>query len=263
MNLRNHRKLLVVDDRTGFTGGMNIASGHCTRSASARRAIHDLHFRVRGPVVRHLAEVFLEDWDFATGEVTTIDGPPPDGAGTELCRGISSGPDDHFEKLSWILVGATSSAEHSVAIMTPYFLPNRELIGALCAAALRGVEVDVVMPRRNNIPVIAWATQSMLWELIEYGVRVWYQPGAFDHTKLFVVDGIYSLVGSTNLDARSLRLNFEFNLEIHGEETGGRLRRHFEDRRDASTRIDRPSLDRRPIAVKLRDATARLFTPYL
>ena len=176
-----------------------------------------------------MEDIFVEDWRFATGDTSHGAETWPDAAADSLCRGISDGPNHDFEKLLWVIVGAISSARKSVRIMTPYFLPDWTLISALTAAAFRGVAVDIVLPRKNNLPYVAWATQAILWQLLRYGIRVHYQPPPFAHTKYLLVDSGYALVGSSNLDPRSLRLNFEFNLEIYDEAFVERLGRHFEE----------------------------------
>jgi cardiolipin synthase len=147
--------------------------------------------------------------------------------------------------------------------MTPYFLPGPELSAALSSAALRGVDVEVILPAKNNLPFVAWATQSMLWQVIQHGVRVYYQPPPFTHSKLFVVDDHYAQIGSANLDPRSLTLNFEFNVEVYCDRFGDMLTRHFEQTCAESRRVHLDELHRRPLPVKLRDAAFWIFSPYL
>ncbi len=215
-NLRNHRKILVVDGRCGFTGGMNIREGHYPE-VRPRHPIQDLHFRVEGPVVAHLQEAFAEDWVFCSGELLQGERwfPPLEPAGVSPVRGIADGPDEDFEKLRLTLLGALACARSSVLIVTPYFLPDAGLITALNVTALRGVAVDIVLPERNNLRLVQWASTALLWQVLEQGCWVWLSPPPFDHSKLMVVDGTWALVGSANWDPRSLRLNFEFNLECY------------------------------------------------
>ena len=262
-NLRNHRKLLVVDGSTGFTGGMNIGDRHLAATDNLRRVV-DLHFRVEGPVVGQMQEAFLEDWHFATGETfASIPHPAPLPDGEAFCRGISAGPNEDFEMLSWIVIGALNSARRSIRIMTPYFIPDRPLISALTAAALRGVTVEILLPGTNNLTFVAWATTAYLWELLQYGGRIFFQPPPFVHSKLLLIDEHYGLIGSANLDPRSLRLNFEFCLEVYGGELPETLGRHFETVLASSSPIDLAQVDSRPFPRKLRDAFAKLFSPYL
>ena len=146
--------------------------------------------------------------------------------------------------------------------MTPYFLPPREMIGALQSAALRGVEVNIVLPAHNNLPFVHWATRNMLWELLLYGVNVYYQPPPFAHTKLFVLDDYYTLIGSANLDPRSLRLNFEVVLEIYEEELGQSMSRHVRSTIAESRKVTLSEVDGRPLPERFRDSLCWLFSPY-
>jgi cardiolipin synthase len=264
LNLRNHRKILVVDGTVGFTGGMNLGDRHlCARADNPGRVV-DVHFRVEGPAVAHMEEAFGEDWTFAAGEALP-DRPAPGPAAIPgaLCRGISDGPNEDFEKLTWIVVGALNCARRRVRIMTPYFIPDRPLATAIHAAALRGVAVDIALPGKNNLPYVAWASRAYLWEFLQHGTRVWLQEPPFVHTKLLLVDDEYALVGSANLDPRSLRLNFEFNLEVYDRELAASLGRHFDDALTRSRPVTLEEVDGRPLPRKLLDATAKLFSPYL
>ena len=264
LNLRNHRKLLIVDCATGFTGGMNIGDRHLAMNEANPRRVVDLHFQVDGPVVMQMEEVFLEDWHFATGDASPAPPPPhPPAAGHAYCRGISDGPNHDFEMLRWVIIGVISAARTSVRIMTPYFIPDQALLSALTAAAFRGVAIDIILPQRNNLPYVAWATRALLWELLQRGIRISYQPPPFVHSKLLLVDRVYALVGSANLDPRSLRLNFEFNLEIYDHATVAAIQHHFESVRARSRPDTLAEVDGRSLPVKLRDAAAKLFAPYL
>jgi cardiolipin synthase len=259
-NLRNHRKILVVDGELGFTGGMNI-----DRRYWGKNAYRDTHFRLNGPVVAHLMEVFADDWLFTTDEA--LRGPewfPPLAAcGDSLARGIEAGPDEEFERLRWAYVGALNAAQRTVRICTPYFLPDGGIISALDAAALRGVDVDIVLPEETDLPHIRWAMIHQLWQVLDRGCRVWMRPGPFDHSKLMVVDGHWTFLGSGNWDARSLRLNFEFNVESYCRSLGRRMDELIVERRTGARRISLDDVNARPPAIKLRDGIARLFAPLL
>ena len=263
INLRNHRKLLIVDGLVGFTGGMNIGDRHLANKNNPRRVV-DIHFRVEGPVVGQMQEAFFEDWQFTTGEpVAGIDYPDAVPGAEAFCRGISDGPNEDFEQLTWLLVGALNCARRRVRIMTPYLIPDRSLITAINAAALRGVTVEIMLPEKNNLPYVAWATRAYLWELLQYGTRIYYQPSPFVHSKFLLVDDAYALVGSANLDPRSLRLNFEFCLEVYDRRLNDTLARHFDTLHGLSREVSKEELDVRPLPLKLRDAFAKLFSPYL
>lgn len=262
-NLRNHRKLLVVDGAVGFAGGMNIGDHHLADPARGPGRVIDFQIRVEGPTVAHLEDAFLGDWCFTTGDSRPVEpGRASAPMHEALCRGVSAGPNEDFETLSWIVLGALGAARTHIRIMTPYFIPDRALLAALSTAALRGVRVDLVLPQHNNLPYVAWAMRAMLWEVLQRGVRVYAQPGPFVHSKLLAVDDIYTLVGSANLDPRSLRLNFEFNVEIYDREFSAELIRHFDAARDRSREVTLAELDGRPLPERLRDAAAKLFSPY-
>ena len=261
INLRNHRKSLVVDGHEAFTGGLNIRDRYLAEPADQR--IVDLHVRVIGPVIAQIDTVFSRDWQFATGEPAGAAHLPPPPLGAALCRAVTDGPEGEFDRLTTLLIGAIGSARRRIAIMTPYFLPPRELIAPLQAAALAGLDVAIILPARNNLPYIHRATRHMLWELLECGAKVYYQPGPFVHSKLFYCDDHYAQIGSANMDPRSLRLNFEMNIEIYDRDFVTDLSRHFEAVRARSTVITLAGVDGRALGTKLIDGAAWLFSPYL
>ncbi len=264
LNLRTHRKILVADGRVGFTGGMNIRAGQVLKR-QPRSPVQDIHFRVSGPVVTQMQEAFADDWRFTTGESLRGDAwfPKPESAGPVLARGVPDGPDEDFEKLRWTLLGALAIARYSVRIVTPYFLPDTALISALNLAAKRGVQVDILLPSRTNLPFVGWASCAMWWQVLEHGCRIWLTPPPFDHSKLTLVDGCWVLLGSANWDARSLRLNFEYNLECYDAELARRLEGLIEAKRKIAHLVTLEEVDARPLPVRLRDGVARLLTPYL
>lgn len=263
-NLRNHRKLLVVDGATGFTGGMNIRRGHCLTDPG-RYPVHDLHFRIEGPVVQQLQAVFAEDWAFTTGEslhgpAWSVAGNP---AGSTACRGLPDGPDEDFEVLRFTLLAALAEAREQVIIITPYFLPDVGLLAAVKTAALRGVQVDLLLPGQSNLRLVDWAGNPLQAELVERGCRIWLMPPPFNHSKLMLVDGCWALFGSGNWDPRSLRLNFEFNLECYDPDLVHDLAQCASGLRQRSRLLTLDEIRRRPILLRLRDGAARLLTPYL
>lgn len=269
LNLRSHRKILVVDGLIGFTGGMNLRVGHCL-SLRPKRPVRDLHFRFEGPVVSEMLDVFAEDWLFTTGEHLARD-PwyPAAGNSRELSRGqvfaraVADGPDEDLERLTGLLFGALTQARRTVRLVTPYFLPDRVLIAALRQAALRGVRVQIVIPSVSNLPFVDWAARAQLWQLLEQGCEIWLSPAPFDHAKLLVVDGLWSLVGSSNWDQRSLRLNFEFNVECFGAALGQALDKIVDRKIGGARQLGKADIDGRGLPVKLRDGFAWLFSPYL
>jgi cardiolipin synthase A/B len=263
-NLRNHRKIMVVDGRLGFTGGMNIREGHWL-SLDPAHPTRDLHFRIEGPVVAELQEVFAEDWTFTTGE--PLSGPrwfpALEPAGNTIARGVTDGPDIDFETLPSILIGALGAARGSVRIMTPYFIPDPALIIALNLAALRGVSVHILLPEKSNLVLVQWASVAHWAQVLAKGCRIFLAPPPFDHSKLMVVDGVWTLLGSANWDPRSLMLNFEFNVACYDTAFGERMDGWLQQRIGESREVTLADVQRRPVAVRLRDGLARLFSPYL
>jgi cardiolipin synthase len=227
--------------------------------------IDDLHFRLSGPIVAQLQEVFVTDWEFCGDELLQGEKwfPSLEPIGTVAARGISTGPDGDFDKLRLTLLGALACARSSIHIITPYFLPDAPLITALNVAALRGVEVDIILPEQNNLVLVKWASTALLWQLLERGCRVWLSPPPFDHTKLVVVDRAWTLFGSANWDPRSLRLNFEFDVECYDLELAAALDPLICRKRESARRVTLEDVDARSIPVRMRDGIARLLTPYL
>lgn len=263
-NLRNHRKILVVDGALGFTGGMNIREGHLFANRPPY-PIRDLHFRVRGPIVAHLQEVFADDWEFTTKE--RLEGelwfPKLASAGGTLARGIADGPDEDVDRFTWTLQAALACAHRSVTVLTPYFLPDTPLHHALSTAALRGVEVNIVLPAESNLRLVQWAMGRQLEEVLGHGVRVWLTPSPFDHTKLMLVDSEWVLLGSANWDSRSLRLNFELDVECYDRDLCEELTALVSARLSDARELTLAELSGRPLPLRIRDSFARLLMPYL
>jgi cardiolipin synthase len=267
-NLRTHRKVLVVDGAVAFTGGMNIRAGFTSEFAASAEA-HDTHFEVSGPVVADLLHVACEDWQFASGEVLEGDlwgvTPPPDGErrAPVIMRAIPTGPDRANEANHRMLMGAISVARRNIRIMSPYFLPDRELVSALVTAALRGVEVDIVVPAVNNLTLVDRAMTAQFDQVLKGGCRVWRAAGAFNHSKLMTVDARWSYVGSSNIDPRSLRLNFEIDLEVLDAGFAADLERRFDAVRAEAGEVTLVQLRARPFPTKLLDRVLWLGSPYL
>jgi cardiolipin synthase len=264
INLRNHRKVLVIDGHTAFTGGMNIRHGNMLADRP-KHGVQDLHFRANGPVVTQLQEAFANDWTFTTGETLTGDlwFPESKECGDVVARVITDGPDADYDKLRWTLLAALAEAQTSVQILTPYFLPDNSLVTALNLAALRGVRVDIILPAKNNLPFVHWASRALWWQVLERGCHIWLTPPPFDHSKLMIVDGHWVLLGSANWDTRSLRLNFELNVEGYGRDFADKMAQVIKMKLQGAHEVTLSEVDARSYPARLRDAVARLFSPYL
>ena len=259
INMRNHRKLLLVDGQIAFLGGMNIGGREVGKAAQRRMA--DLHFQVRGPIVPQLERAFAIDWQFSSREELRPSARPPQAAGPAVCRVITDGPDEDNDKLLNVILGALSVARRQILVMTPYFIPQPELTAALQAAALRGVEVCLVLPERSNLRYVDWASRRWLPPLLERGVRIYLQPQPFSHTKLLVVDGSYAQIGSANMDPRSLRLNFEIAVEVYCVQTSRQLVAYIEAARANSTEY--APTRALSLVERARDSVFWLLSPYL
>jgi cardiolipin synthase A/B len=184
-------------------------------------------------------------------------------SGNVIARAIPDGPDADFENARWTLLAALAESQTSVKILTPYFLPDSALITALNLASLRGVRLDIILPAKNNLPFVHWASRAMWWQMLERGCHIWLTPPPFDHSKLMIVDGHWVLLGSANWDARSLRLNFEMNVECYGREFACEMEKFVDGKISAAHEVTLAEVDARILPAKLRDAIARLFSPYL
>ncbi|MFO0586522.1 MAG: cardiolipin synthase [Polyangiaceae bacterium] len=267
MNLRNHRKIVVVDGKVAFTGGINIGDEYRGRAHPWR----DAHLRIEGQAVLPLLNVVAQDWYFASRRhIADADidrareSIPP--AGSASVAIVRSGPDiqgPERETIHRVLFSAITSARESVFITTPYFIPDRSILVALQTAALRGIDVRILFPSRSNHPFVFQAGRSFYEELLAAGVAIYeYGPGMI-HAKTMVVDGTAALVGSANMDIRSFRLNFEVHAVIHDPAVAERLARCFHDDLAASKRVDPWAFRARPLGWKVIEAAARLLSPLM
>jgi cardiolipin synthase len=264
LNLRNHRKIMVIDGKTGFTGGMNIREGNCLADNSSH-PVQDLHFLVEGPVVAELQRTFADDWAFTTNEVLKGEKwfPHLDSQGDGVARGISDGPDEDFDKLRRVILAALASAQESISIITPYFLPDRELVAVLRIAALRGVEIEILLPAVSNLRMVKWASDAGLEELLQEGCRIFLTPPPFDHSKIMLVDHAWVLLGSANWDSRSLALNFEFNVECYDFQLAEAAEKIVQEKKVSARELILQEIFAKSPIFKLRNNFFRLFSPYL
>jgi cardiolipin synthase len=264
INLRNHRKIVVVDGQVGFSGGLNIGNEY--RAEAAPGHWRDTHFRVEGPAARALSRVFLQDWFFATGEA--VDPTPflpkisaPVGDATVGI--VPSGPDTRTEAIHRLFFAAIAGARERVRITTPYFVPDESIVLALQVAAMRGVDVRLILPSRSNHRVTFHAGRSFYEDLLEAGVRIHeYLPGMI-HAKTMVVDGKIVLIGSANMDMRSFRLNFEVHALIHDAPTAKALEGQFDRDLTQTHTVRLWDWLKRPVRDRISQGAARFVSPLL
>jgi cardiolipin synthase len=259
LNLRSHKKILGVDGRIVFTGGLNIGAENLTNT-HPKHPVFDTHFKFEGPIVGQLIDVFAADWLFATKETLSGDAwfPTLESAGDITARVVTSGPDNDLEKIEFVVLAALNCARKSIKIMTPYFLPDERIITALSLAAYRGVEVDLVLPEHSNHPTVDWGSRVQMSPLLKAGCRVWTYPAPFNHSKLMTIDDLWALVGSANWDIRSFRLNFELDLEVYNSGAVQEI-----DALITAHQKSRLTSEQGSLALRLRDSAARLLVPYL
>lgn len=265
-NLRSHRKLLIVDGILGFTGGMNIRQSFLTEF-SKEHTTKDTHFSIEGPAVLQLFSAFAHDWEFTTKEALPYEqwcakewNPPLPHVPV---RCIRSGPDRFIGSNHHMLQGAFAVARRHIRIQSPYFLPDQVLMGAINTAARRGVQVDIVIPKKNNLRLVDYAMTAQIDQVIRAGCRVWRATGNFNHSKLITIDDSWSYVGSSNLDPRSLRLNFELDIEIYSRETTRAVSNLIDQEIEHAEALNLEDLIAIPFRKRLRNRIIWLASPYL
>ena len=274
VNQRDHRKLLVVDGRTAFLGGINISSvytgGSFSRGAKTPRAATDLPWRdtdlqIDGPVVAELQKLFLETWDKQKGEPLAKRNyfPPLTKQGSEVVHAIGSSPDEPYSAIYATLISAIDSAEREVLLTNAYFVPDPQLVDVLKRAAARGVEVKLILPGRTDSALVFHAGRSHYEELLRGGIRIFERQDALLHAKTALIDGVWSTVGSTNLDWRSFLHNQEVNAVVLGAEFGALMRASFEQDLARSNPVTLDQWEQRPLDEHLKEAFGRLWQYWL
>lgn len=265
LNLRNHRKMMIIDGHTAFFGGMNVAKGNLLKE-NPKDPIQDVTFEVKGPVIYQMARLFEEDWIFsgkqpflpASARCPKDTGCP----GVTPARIIPDGPDGDYGKIERLSLGALACAQKTASIVTPYFLPENNILSALETAALRGVKVEIILPQKSNIFGMDWAMQANFRRLLSKGIKIYRAAPPFDHSKLFLVDDVWLFAGSANWDVRSFKLNFESNMECFDPALAKKVRDIIEHKKKRSVPVPYERHLRPPLLRTLRDNAFRLLTPY-
>jgi cardiolipin synthase len=273
VNQRDHRKLLVVDGRIAFVGGINISSVYSAGSfspSSKRRPNggpqwRDTDVRMTGPVVAEFQRLFLATWDKQNGPALAPRNPypAPVSAGTEVVRAIGSSPDEPFSQIYATLLSAIGAAETSVQLTNAYFAPDPQLLAALKAAAARGVEVRLILPGKTDFWLVFHAGRYYYDELLRGGVKIYERDDALLHSKTALIDGVWSTIGSTNLDWRSFLHNDEVNAVILGQDFGRQMQAMFDTDLAASRTISLEAWEQRPLGDRMKEFAARLWEYWL
>jgi cardiolipin synthase A/B len=279
LNQRDHRKLLIVDGRIAFLGGINISSvysGGSFRSGSRGRppnqepgkeqpAWRDTDLQIQGPAVAELQKLFISTWEKQKGEPLAPKNyfPPPQPVGKQVVRAIGSSPDDPYSQIYVTLLSAIGAAETSVRITNAYFAPDPQLLDALEAAAKRGVDVVLILPSKTDSWLVFHAGRNYYDRLLRGGVKIHERRGVILHAKTALIDGVWATVGSTNLDWRSFLHNDELNAVVLGSEFGNQVQAMFDKDLASSDEITLQDWKRRPVKYRVKELFARIWEYWL
>ncbi len=264
VNYRNHRKIVVVDGRVGFLGGFNIADRYI-EGTTALGPWRDTHLKIEGDAVHSLQAIFVADWYFANSEYLKDEAyfPKHQIMDKTLVQITACGPDSDWASIMQAYFMAITTAKKYIYISTPYFVPNESIMTALKIASLSGIRVIVLLPEKADFFLYTWTTRSYVEELLEAGITVFSYQKGFTHSKVMIVDGIFSSVGSANMDVRSFEQNFEVNALIYDKTTTDLLQTAFQNDLKNSEEIIFDEFKKRPSAHKFAESVAKIFTPLL
>lgn len=264
LNWRNHRKLVIIDGSVGYIGGMNVADRYVTGDKKSG-PWRDTHLRIAGPAVAAMHNAFATDWYYMRRTLLTLpqDSLPQPSATGDAVQIVASGPTDKWNAISFVVLRAITMAKKNLYIQTPYFLPNDALLKALQVAALSGVDVRLMIPRRTDSTLLRLASGSYLKECLLAGIKVYFYDAAMLHSKVIIVDDDFVTTGSSNFDFRSFEHNFECNALIYSTSFNHRMKEIFIDDQHRCTRLILSHWRRRPVTTKAMESLARLLAPIL
>jgi cardiolipin synthase len=268
---RNHRKLLVIDGKVAFVGGINIAAANkYIKNRPRRKHIHDLHCRICGPAVSQFHLKFFRDWLFACSgtkdfrdEILPLEFPELTKCGDANIGIVAGGPGQVPNATQKAYFIAAATARQSLWIMTPYFVPSRSYLESLCMAVARGVDVKIIVPENNNHKIAGWAAQSFYRQLLNGGVKIFMRQEEFCHAKAMLVDNTWAYMGSSNCDLRSFRVNYELDFTVDDTVFIQRLNKQFEKEMLKSRIVNLCEVDNKPTVVKLAENLSALLAPIL
>ncbi len=269
--LRNHRKLLVIDGSVAYSGGINISEDNeRLESVPANRYVHDLHCRITGPVVYDFTRLFFANWAYTTrrklhqGQAVDADFTCPEPVGEAVVRALASAPFEDMPGKFEVFATAAQTAQKSLTILTPYFVPGEAFIALLELAVARGVEVKIIVPADNNHILVDWAARSFYPRLLNHGVKIFLKQGIFSHIKALLVDEKWGLMGSSNCDNRSFNLNFELDFTFEKSPFIEVIKSRVEQELSESNELTLVKLKRKEKWYRvLAENTCALFSPFL
>lgn len=268
---RDHRKLLIIDGEVAFVGGINISSVYSSGSVGRSRptkgaqAWRDTHLRMAGPVVAEFQKLFMATWIEQQGEPLAARDyfPEPESRGNEVVRAIGSSPEEPYSQMYVTLLSAINSAETQILLTNAYFVPDPQLLAALTEAVQRGVDVKLLLPGKTDSVMVFYASRSYYDELLSAGVKIYERQDALLHAKTALIDGVWSTIGSTNLDWRSFTNNQEINAVILGQDFGLQMQAMFERDLESSRLITLEGWRKRSIVARIKERAARLWARWL
>jgi cardiolipin synthase len=264
LNYRNHRKILVIDGKLAFTGGVNISDKYIT-AENPLGIWGDMHLQLKGHIVDHLHRIFIKDYYYASNDtlLTSEDYvPKQEKAGDHLVQIISGGPDHMNLSILHQYLAMISAADKSIYIENPYFIPNKALLEAIKMAALQGVDIRIMVPKDSDSQLAKYSMFSNFQELLRTGVKI-YTLEKFSHSKLIIIDKEIASIGSGNFDYRSFEHNYETNTLLYDAAISKELAADFESEIDNCVQLDYEDFKKRSLLMKLSEGAARIFSPLL
>lgn len=265
INYRNHRKVVIIDGKVGYTGGFNVGDEYLGK-VKKYGYWRDTHLRINGESVKNLQTRFILDWNQSSKNQLIIydrryyRAEPNGNVGMQI---VTSGPDSDWEQIKYGYIKLLMEAEEYAYIQTPYFIPDESLADAVKIAVLSGIDVRIMIPNKPDHPFVYWATYSYIGNMLEAGAKVYIYQNGFLHAKTIMVDGKISSVGTANIDVRSFRLNFEVNAFLYSEEVTQRLLAQFEEDMQKSDLLTLEDYNERSLWIKFKESIARLISPIL
>lgn len=264
-NYRNHRKIVVIDNKIGYIGGFNVGDEYLGQSGKFGYW-RDTHIRISGSAAAALKIRFLQDWYYASGK--DPENEPefqiiPHKVGNIPMQLVTSGPDTTYHNIKHAMLKMIYSANKSIYIQTPYLIPDDTFMEALIIAITQGVEVNIMIPNKPDHPIVYWATTSYAGELIQHGAKVYKYNNGFLHAKVMMIDDTITMIGSANMDERSFSLNFEASEIIYSEEISKKIHKQFYKDVKYSTLISKSIYEKRSLIQRIKEPIARLFSPIL